>query len=142
MSAEEAEATVRHMFEIANEKDPDAYVEVLHEDFVNHSAPPGIPTDREGYRQIYGMYVNAFPDFVITVEDMVAEGDRVMIRWRARGTHQGVLMGVPPTGKTVEMEGITFNRVADGKVVEQRENADMMGILQQIGAVPEPEAAG
>ena len=141
MSVSEAKATVRHMFQIANEKDPDAYVEVLHEDFVNHSAPPDIPDDREGYRQIYGMYVNAFPDFEITVEDVVAEGDRVMTRWTARGTHKGQLMDIPPTGKSVEMEGITFNRVADGKVVEQRENADMMSLLQQIGAVPEPESS-
>ena len=142
MSIEEAKATVRHMFQIANEKDPDAYVEMLHEDFVNHSAPPGMPADREGYRQIYGMYVNAFPDFEIAVEDMVSEGDKVMTRWTAHGTHGGELMGIPPTGKAVEMAGITFNRVADGKVIEQRENADMLGLLQQLGAVPEPETAG
>ena len=141
MSIEGAKETVRHMFMIANEKDPDAYVEALHEDFVNHSAPPGMADDREGYRQIYGMYVKAFPDFEITVEDVVAEGNKVMTRWTARGTHQGDLMGTPPSGKTVEMEGITFNRVIDGKVIEQRENADMMGLLQQIGAIPEPEAA-
>lgn len=141
MPAREARETVRHMFTIANEKDPDAYLEVLHEDFVNHSAPPGMAADREGYRHIYGMYVNAFPDFEITVEDMVVEGDRVMTRWTARGTHQGELMDVPPTGKEVEMTGITFNRVADGKVIEQRENADMLGLLQQLGVIPEAEAA-
>lgn len=88
------------------------------------------------------MYVNAFPDFVITVEDIVAEGDRVMTRWTARGTHQGPLMDVPPTGKKVEMTGITFNRVADGKIIEQRENADMLGLRQQLGVIPEAEAAG
>lgn len=141
MSREETKATVRHLFEVANQKDPDAYLEVLHEDFLNHSAPPGMANDREGYRQIYGMYVSAFPDFEITVEDIVAEGDKAMTRWTARGTHQGELMGVPPTGKEVEMTGLTFNRVADGKIVEQRENADMMGLLQQLGAIPEPETA-
>lgn len=138
MSAQETKAVVRHMFSRANEKDPDAYLEVLHEDFVNHSAPAGMPNDREGYRHIYNMYVNAFPDFEITVEDVVAEGDAVMTRWTARGTHEGELMEIPPTGKTVEMTGLTFNRVADGKVIEQRENADMLGVMQQFGVVPGP----
>lgn len=142
MSTEEAKATVRHMFEIANEKDPDTYVEVLHEDFVNHSAPPGIPNDRQGYRKILSMYVNAFPDFEITVEDVVAEDNAAMTRWTARGTHQGEFMDIPPTGKTAEMTGLTFNRVADGKVIEQRENADMMGLLQALGVGPGPEEAG
>lgn len=142
MSTQESKSIVRHMFNLANEKDVDAYLEVLHEDFVNHSAPPGIPNDRHGYRKILSMYVNAFPDFEITVEDVVAEDNAAMTRWTARGTHQGEFMDIPPTGKTAEMTGLTFNRVADGKVIEQRENADMMGLMQALGVGPGPEEAG
>lgn len=141
MTAENTEAVVRRLFELGNQKDVDAYLALLHEDFVNHTAPPGIPGDREGYRQIYAMYTNAMPDFKITVDDVIVQGDKGVTRWTVRGTHQGELMGVPPTGNQIEVTGITINRVAEGKIIEQWEIADTLGMMQQIGAIPAPEEA-
>lgn len=138
MSAQETRAVVRRLFEVGNEKDADAYLELLHEDFVNHSAPPGMPNDREGYRQYFNMFVNAFPDYELTLEDMVVDGDTAATRWIGRGTHTGEFMEIPPTGRTGELEGITFYRVADGKVIEQRANLEMLGLLQQLGVISGP----
>lgn len=135
MSAQETRAVVRHLFEVGNEKDADAYLELLHEDFVNRSAPPGMPNDREGYRQYFNMFVNAFPDYELTLEDMVVEGDQAMTRWIGRGTHTGEFMEIPPTGKRGELEGLTFYRIADGKVIEQRANLELLGLLQQLGVI-------
>jgi steroid delta-isomerase-like uncharacterized protein len=85
---------------------------------------------------------DAFPDVHITIEDQVAEGDRVVTRWTARGTHTGAFQGIPPTGKRGSMTGIDINRFADGKVVECWTNADDLGLLQQLGVIPTPEIAG
>ena len=138
MPTRETKAIVRRLFETGNEKDVDAYLALLHEDFVNHDAPPGVPNNREGYRQYFNMFVNAFPDYELTIEDLVAEDDTVATRWTGRGTHTGEFMEIPPTGKEGELAGITFYRVADGKVIEQRANLDMLSLLQQLGVVPEP----
>jgi predicted ester cyclase len=77
----------------------------------------------------------------MTVEDLMAEGDKVVTRWRARGTHQGELMGIPPSGNPVEVTGITVDCIEGGKVVETWANYDDLGMLQQIGAVPGPGQA-
>jgi len=82
------------------------------------------------------MYRTAFPDVHFTIEDQIAEGDRVVTRWTARGTHQGPLVGIPPTSKQVTMSGIAIYRLVDGKIVEQWGVNDMLGLLQQLGVVP------
>ncbi len=87
------------------------------------------------------LYHGAFPDTQITVEDQIAEGDLVVTRWTARGTHQGELMGVPPSSNRATVEGITINRIADGKIAESWANYDALGMMQQIGAIPSPEQA-
>lgn len=76
MSAENTKEVVARLFELGNAKDVDAYIDMLHQDFVNHTPPPGVPGNREGYRQVYSMYVNAMPDFHIKVEDMFAQDDK------------------------------------------------------------------
>ncbi len=83
------------------------------------------------------MYRSAFPDTQITIEDQLAEGDMVATRWTARGTHQGELMGVPPSGNRVEVAGITISRIEGGKIEEDWDNYDALGMMQQIGAIPE-----
>lgn len=92
----------------------------------------------EGMKQYVNMYRNAFPDTRFTVEDQIAEGDEVVTRWTFRGTHQGELMGIPPTGKRVTITGIAINRLSGGKIEEQWNNFDQLGVLQQLGAVPAP----
>jgi steroid delta-isomerase-like uncharacterized protein len=81
----------------------------------------------------------AFPDFAVTVEDAVAEGDKVALRVTIRGTHQGALMGTPPTGKPIAISGMSLWRIADGKIVERWESADMLGLMQQLGVIPSPQ---
>ncbi len=110
--------------------------EVLAANYVDHNAPPGIPPGIAGFKQLVTMYRAAFPDLQVTVEDMVAEGDKVVVRWTGRGTHKGELMGIAPTNKAVTVTGIGIDRIANGKIVEHWESWDQMGMMQQLGVVP------
>jgi steroid delta-isomerase-like uncharacterized protein len=85
------------------------------------------------------MYRNAFPDVQLSIEDQVAEGDKVVTRWIGRGTHQGELMGVAPTGNQVRVDGMTISRIEDGKIIEEWEIYDALGMMQQLGAIPSTE---
>ena len=104
----------------------------------------GYPEDvrgPEGAKETAKMYRNAFPDVQLSIEDQVAEGDKVVTRWIGRGTHQGELMGVAPTGNQVRVDGMTISRIEDGKIVEEWEIYDALGMMQQLGAIPSPEEA-
>lgn len=92
----------------------------------------------EGIEQFYATLRAAFPNITFTVEDQVAEGDRVVTRWTARATHKGEFQGIPPTGKQVSVNGIDIDRLANGKVVECWPVADELGLLQQLGVIPTP----
>lgn len=112
--------------------------ELVARDYVGHSTnPDDETTGRAGYRAYYIALRQAFPDLEVDVEDQIAEGDRVVTRWTARGTHLGTFRGISPTGKCGTVTGITIERVAGGKVVECWTNADDLGLLRQLGAVPE-----
>src|SRR5215211_1252973 len=95
----------------------------------------------EGLTQFVSMIRSALPDLRITLEEDIAEGDKVVSRWRAQGTHQGELMGIAPTSNQVTITGITIHRIEEGKIVEEWENWDALGLMQQIGAIPSPEEA-
>jgi steroid delta-isomerase-like uncharacterized protein len=133
--SEANKAVSRRVFEIFNSGDVDVFEEILAPGFVNHdpSAPPGL----EGVKQQVLLYRGAFPDLEVRVEDQIAEGDRVVSRWSARGTHRGDLLGIAPTGKQGTATGITIDRLEGGKIVESWTNWDTLGLLQQLGAVPE-----
>ena len=104
------------------------------------SNPPGFPpTDREGDKQLVQMFRTAFPDLRKTIEDLVAEGDKVVERARYQGTHQGEFQGIPPTGKKVNITGMHVFNIKDGKIVETWGVVDQLGMLQQLGVVPTPE---
>lgn len=94
----------------------------------------------EGFRQLLNMYVTAFPDVDMTIDDIVAEGDNVAWRWTARGTHKGDLAGIAPTGRRVTVTGIVVSRFAGGRIVEDWESFDELGMLRQLGvtAIPAP----
>lgn len=111
--------------------------ELYAENFVDLNPIPGVPGTREGLKMQLVAYRQAFPDMNTTVNDMVAEGDKVVIRFTIRGTHTGDMMGIPPTGKSGEIAGITMLRLEDGKIVEEFSLADMMTLYQQLGLVPE-----
>ena len=112
--------------------------ELFAPDFVLHD--PSVPQEVRGVealKQYVTMYRTAYPDTRFTVEDQIAEGDRVVTRWTGQGTHQGELMGVPPTGKQVTVTGIELDRISGGKIEESWVNYDALGMMQQLGIVPE-----
>jgi predicted ester cyclase len=113
--------------------------EIIAQDHVNHDPTlPDIPTGPEGQKQIVNLYRGAFTNAHISVEDQLAEGDRVVTRWTGSGTHQGELMGVAPTGNQVRVTGITINRLSGARIAESWTNYDALGMMRQIGAIPEP----
>lgn len=109
-------------------------------DYVGHSSMD--THGREGYKQFYAMQRAAFPDIRYAVDDLLADGDRVAIRWTARGTHTGEFQGIPPTHAQGTVTGITIFRVASDHVVECWTNADELGMLRQLGVLPTPERVG
>jgi steroid delta-isomerase-like uncharacterized protein len=90
----------------------------------------------DGYQEIIAMMRAGFPDVQWTLEELIVEGDRVAARFTMRGTHLGSFLGVPPSGKTIEVKAVNFYRFADGQIVEEHGQPDLLGLLQQIGAVP------
>jgi predicted ester cyclase len=141
VSAEENKAVARRWFEdLFNAGNLKVADEIIAPDHVNHDPTlPDIPPGPEGQKQVVNLYRGAFTNAHISIEDQLAEGDRVVTRWTGSGTHQGELMGVAPTGNQVTITGITINRVSGGKIVESWTNYDALGMMRQIGAVPEPE---
>jgi steroid delta-isomerase-like uncharacterized protein len=143
MSVEENKAVVRRWFQEIDKGDLDIIDEMLHADYVDHNPPlPGLPSGREGVRESSRILLAAFPDAVHTIEDQIAEGDKVMTRLKVRGTFLGECIGFKPTGKTVEVSGVAVHRVRDGKLVEHWAQLDMAGFMRQIGAIPEAEPSG
>lgn len=133
----------RAIDEIWNRAKFDAIEEFVASDFVIHTSTPGEDIHGpEGATQFFGMLHAAFPDIRFTVEDQVADDDRVVTRWVAHGTHTGDFQGVPPTGKTVRLTGIDIDRIANGKVVECWAQSDELGLMKQLGVVPTPEPVG
>ena len=128
--------------EVVNTGDLDRVTEFCAEDFINHEpAPPGTPDGIEGVKAFVKMFRDGFPDLRATVEDALEEGDRLAARVKFAGTHEGEFMGVPPSGKRVEIDAIDIVRIVDGKAVEHWGVTDNMGLMQQIGAIPEPAPA-
>ena len=128
----------RHFTELFTTGDPDRADEVLSRDVVFHG-PTGIG-DLRGLaemKRLVAAYHAAFPDARSTVEDQVAEGRKVVTRWRARGTHRGDFAGVAPTGREIDMQGITIEQIEDGKITEVWVARDDLGLLRQLGALPE-----
>ena len=143
MSLEENKAIeLRFLEEVVNKGNLDVIDELCAANFVDHTALPGVAPDREGYKQFFAMSRSALPDFHSTLEDLIAEGDKVAERFTARGTHKGEWMGIAPTGKQVTVQGIAIHRITDGKIVENWANMDMLGVMVQLGVVPPPGQAG
>jgi len=138
MSIEENKTMDRRFYEeVWNGGNLAVVDEFVAANYVDHDPQPtGALEGVEGIKQSVTMYRTAFPDAHFTIEDQIAEGDLLVTRWRARGTHQGPLMGIPPTGKPAMVTGISITRWASGKVVEGWTNFDALGLLQQLGAVP------
>jgi steroid delta-isomerase-like uncharacterized protein len=132
---------LRIMNEVLNGHDLDVLPELVAEDFVEQNPPPGQGPGREGLRQFLARFLEAFPDLRWRLEEMVAEGDRVASWSTWQGTHRGEFFGVPPTGRTVSVEAWTIDQFRDGKMAESRIIMDVMGLMQQLGVIPQPASA-
>ena len=133
-------AAVRRWIETFNNPyTPQTEVDVLAPGYIAHA--PGLPSplDLEAWTQFTASFVEAFPDLRLTVEDIFSGGDMVAARAAFRGTHHGEFQGIPPTGKVVAFTSIEIDRMVDGKVAEHWFEMDLLGLMQQLGAIPEPE---
>jgi steroid delta-isomerase-like uncharacterized protein len=137
MTLDQNKAIVRRAFEEPWKGKLDVVDELVASQYIGHDpANPEPLHGPEGVKEFISSYRAAFPDARITVEDQLAEGDLVATRWSGRGTHEGELMGVEPTGKQVTVSGLTISRLENGKIVEEFQNWDNFGLMQQLGAVP------
>jgi steroid delta-isomerase-like uncharacterized protein len=128
-------ATLRRMYDLINAHDIDAFGELLADDFVEHEElPAGGPT-REGVKSFFRMQIAAFPDFAMTLADVVDGGDKVVARARFTGTHKGEFMGLPPTGRAVDVQLVDIMRFADDGLVHEHWGVfDAMAMMRQLGA--------
>jgi steroid delta-isomerase-like uncharacterized protein len=142
MSAEENKAIVRRFIEeVFNQRNVEAVDTYMTSDYVDHVVPPGVPPTRAAFKQFIGMFLAAFPDFHYTIEDELAEGDKVVNRLTARGTQQGEFQGIPATGKHATWTEIHIGRMAGGQIAEHWGSIDQLGMLQQLGVIPAPGQA-
>jgi steroid delta-isomerase-like uncharacterized protein len=138
MSTEENKAIARrHIAELWNQGKLDVADEFYAGEFVMHdpSNPDRLPGP-EGTKQMVAAFLAAFPDLHVTIEDLIAEGDKVVTRVSGTGTHRGEYLGIPPTGKKISFTGISIFRLVDGKYIEGWQNMDTFGTMQQLGAIP------
>ena len=130
----------RYMEELWNQGNLAVLDEIFATHFVDHiPAFLDSQSDFEETKQFVTGFRAAFPDVHITVEDIIAEGDKIVCRWTTRGTHKGDLMGIPPTGKQLTFTGMTILRIESGKIVERWVNWDALGVMQQLGVIPPRE---
>jgi steroid delta-isomerase-like uncharacterized protein len=135
-------AVARAVFDVFNGADPSELDDVVAADSVDHDAyNPFREEGREGLKKLIAMYRQAFPDLHVSIDDQIAEGEKVVTRWTATGTHQGDLMGAAATGKSATTTGIGIDRIDNGQVVEAWGNWDTMGLFQQLGLTAEPAGA-
>jgi steroid delta-isomerase-like uncharacterized protein len=126
---------------VFNQGDFTAFFELFTPDFVFHQTSMTIQ-GLDAFKQLHSMYLTAFLDFQFTVEDLVAEGDKVAIRNTTQGTHQGEFMDIPPTGKHWTVAETAISRIVGGKIAEHWTNPDLLGLLQQLGVVSLPGRPG
>jgi steroid delta-isomerase-like uncharacterized protein len=140
MSTQTNRATVRRYIEqVIGEGRADLVEEFLAEDVALHGT--GLPPGQEAIKQWVAMLAAAFPDRKTTVDELIAEGDRVVLRSTMAGTHQGEMQGIPATGRAVTQPSITIFRLANGKIAEGWYASDHLSFMQQLGVIPTPQEA-
>lgn len=137
MLAEQSKAVIRRAYEeIWNQRNVEVVDEIVAEDFLNYAAPPDRQRGRQGLKEVVRMFESAFPDFRYEVEDVIAEGEKVVVRDVFRGTHEGDFLGIPATGNRVTMEAIHIYRLSGGRLAEHWVARDDLGMMRQLGAIP------
>jgi steroid delta-isomerase-like uncharacterized protein len=142
MSDTDNKAVVRRYYdEVLNQRKVDLIDELATEDYVEHDPFPGQGNSRSDLTARAGFILGAFNPLVFTVEDVVAEGDRVVVRWSQVGTHSGNFMGIPATGKEFSIAGIDIHAVREGRMAEHWHVVDQLALMQQLGLIPAPGGA-
>jgi steroid delta-isomerase-like uncharacterized protein len=135
-------STMRRLYELLSAGDVDGFGEHVAEDFVEHEEMPDLEPSKEGVMQMFRMYLAGFPDLRMEAEDVLVSGDKVVARVRATGTQQGEFMGLPATGKSVDVQLIDIIRFGDDGLAREHWGVfDALGMMQQLGAIPAPAGA-
>ena len=142
MSTEQNKALLHRLVEEWNKHNLAGVDELFAPDYVCHGSGVIPDIDLAGWRQLIPALWTAFPDQHYSLEDLIAEGDKVVSRYTLRCTHQGDFMGIPPTGKQVSFTGIEIDRIEEDKIVESWFSSDLLGFLQQLGAIPQMAQTG
>lgn len=141
MTTEKNKGIIQRRAALMNQHKLADALSVFHPNYLDHNAPPpGLPLGIEGDKLFFTMLLNAFPDLEVKTEDLIAEEDRVVERLTLCGTHKGMFMGASPTGKRVAWGFINIYRIEDSKVIELWSEGDHLGLMQQIGLIPPPQA--
>jgi steroid delta-isomerase-like uncharacterized protein len=140
ITEKENRGLIYRYFEAMNKGDKAYLDEYFGPNYIYHS--PNRDLDVEGFKAMHSMFLTAFPDARAVAEDIISKGDKVVTRWKIQGTHSGEFQGIAPTGKTIIVTGIIISRLEEGKVVEEWEEVDQLGMLQQLGVIPSPGSKG
>ncbi|MCH7737715.1 MAG: ester cyclase [Chloroflexi bacterium] len=135
---ENLEVVSRFIEEFKNNANHGIVDELMSPDFVHHLTDPRLPAGREGIKVLGQVIVAGFPDVHASVQELLADGDKVIERTQTSATHTGEFNGIPPTGKQVGWTEIHIYRLVDGKIAEQWSEIDLLGLLVQLGAIPGP----
>ena len=131
-------STMRRLYELLSAGDIDGFGDLVAEDFVEHEETPGLEPSKEGVKQLFRMYRAAFPDLRMEAEDILVSGDKVVARVRGTGTHEGEFMGMPATGKSIDVQLIDIIRFGDDGLAREHWGVfDALAMMQQLGAIPE-----
>jgi len=122
--------------EVINKKKLDVVDELYAPNYVNHIAQFGLTSSSADVKKLFAEQMKAFPDWHITVDYVIQNGNKYIVKWTLTGTHLGSYFGIKPTGKKFKMTGVDIETIIDGKIIEHDGAEDMLGLLQQIGAVP------
>jgi steroid delta-isomerase-like uncharacterized protein len=143
MTLDEMKAFIkRHDEDVINKQDLSVLEKDISPNYVDHSALPGFSPGLVGAKAMLSMIHGAFPDLRATIEDSIAEGDKVVVRKSWNGTHEGEFMGIPPTGKRVSFEGIVIWRIEGGQIAERWAAIDRLSLMEQLGALQQPVTQG
>ena len=135
MSTEENKALIRRYWQACNEHNVDILDELMTTDYVQHDTTGDM--NFQDVKAHNTMVIAAFPDVAVTIDDIIAEGDRVVARMTVSGTHRGEYRGIPPTGKTAVVTEMTIYRISEGKIAEGWDLTDRLGMMQQLGVIPQ-----
>ena len=142
MLSDKNKAAVQQFYQAFNQRNPALLDTIVQPDFVDHNPGPGQPAGLNGLKTVFASLQEAFPDLEIRIDGLLADDDYAATRLTARGTHTGGFMGMPPTERKVTFSAIDYYRLDAGRIVEAWHVEDWLGVMQQLGALPEPERQG